>query len=93
MECELMERIGLEVRHLRHIKLDNMEQIKNFNAAVLKYTYDIDIVYSRYVVNAKSLLALFSLDLPGVVIMVIYEYGNREEVTELLEALKDFIID
>ena len=83
----------MEVKHFRFIRLDNMEQIKNFNAAVLKYKYDIDIVYSRYVVNAKSLLALFSLDLPGVVIMVVYEYGNREEVMELMEALKDFIID
>lgn len=88
MECELMEN-----RHFRYIRLDNMEQIKNFNAAVLNYKYDIDIVYSRYVVNAKSLLALFSLDLPGVVTMVVYEYGNREEVMELMEALKDFIID
>ena len=88
MECKLMEN-----RHFRSIRLDNMEQIKNFNAAVLNYKYDIDIVYSRYVVNAKSLLALFSLDLPGVVTMVVYEYGNREEVMELMEALKDFIID
>lgn len=88
MECELMEN-----RHFRYIRLDNMEQIKNFNAAVLNYKYDIDIVYSRYVVNAKSLLALFSLDLPGVVTMVVYEYGNREEVMELMKALKDFIID
>lgn len=83
----------MENRHFRYIRLDNMEQIKNFNAAVLNYKYDIDIVYSRYVVNAKSLLALFSLDLPGVVTMVVYEYGNREEVMELMEALKDFIID
>ena len=83
----------MEVKHFRFIRLNNMEQIKNFNAAVLKYKYDIDIVYSRYVVNAKSLLALFSLDLPGVVTMVVYEYGNREEVMELMEALKDFIID
>lgn len=83
----------MENRHFRSIRLDNMEQIKNFNAAVLNYKYDIDIVYSRYVVNAKSLLALFSLDLPGVVTMVVYEYGNREEVMELMEALKDFIID
>lgn len=83
----------MENRHFRYIRLDNMEQIKNFNAAVLNYKYDIDIVYGRYVVNAKSLLALFSLDLPGVVTMVVYEYGNREEVMELMEALKDFIID
>lgn len=83
----------MENRHFRYIRLDNMEQIKNFNAAVLNYKYDIDIVYSRYVVNAKSLLALFSLDLPGVVTMVVYEYGNREEVMELMKALKDFIID
>lgn len=88
-----MEIISMEVKHFRSIRLDNMEQIKNFNAVVLKYKYDIDIVYSRYVVNAKSLLALFSLDLPGVVTMVVYEYGNREEVMELMEALKDFIID
>ena len=88
-----MEIMSMEVKHFRSIRLDNMEQIKNFNAVVLKYKYDIDIVYSRYVVNAKSLLALFSLDLPGVVTMVVYEYGNREEVMELMEALKDFIID
>ena len=88
-----MEIISMEVKHFHSIRLDNMEQIKNFNAAVLNYKYDIDIVYSRYVVNAKSLLALFSLDLPGVVTMVVYEYGNREEVMELMEALKDFIID
>lgn len=45
------------------IKLTGIEDVRNFVNFVSKYEVDIDLRSGRYVVDAKSLLAIFSLDL------------------------------
>ena len=91
MECELME-----TKHIHFVKLDTMDKIKKFNSLVMGYKYDIDICYDKYVIDAKSLLALFSLNLPGVVMIIVYEYGqdgDRERAEQLIESLSEFLVD
>ena len=46
-----------------NVKLSLSENVKAFNAIVNKYGFDVDLRSGRYVVNAKSILGIFSLDL------------------------------
>ena len=41
----------------------NPAQVKDFVNAATKCNFDVDIYYNRYVVDAKSILGVFGLDL------------------------------
>lgn len=45
------------------IKLNNPEEVKDFVGAASKCDFDIDIFYNRFIVDAKSLLGVLSMDL------------------------------
>ncbi len=45
------------------IKLSSIEDVRNFVNIVSKYEIDIDLSSGRYVVDAKSIMGIFSLDL------------------------------
>ncbi len=69
------------------IKLDMAEKIKNFVQIVSVYPYEIDLRSGRYVIDAKSILGIFSLDLSKTIVLEIYS----DDCTELLANLKEFI--
>lgn len=46
----------------RNIRL-RPDEVKDFVAAASKCDFDIDIFYNRYVVDAKSILGVYGLDL------------------------------
>lgn len=45
------------------IMLDSISVVKDFVNTVNRYSCDIDLVSGRYVVDAKSIMGIFSLDL------------------------------
>ena len=45
------------------IMINSINDVKNFVNLVNKYDFDIDLVSDRYVVDAKSIMGIFSLDL------------------------------
>ena len=68
------------------ISLQMASQVKNFVSIVQKYSYDIDLRSDRYVVDAKSILGIFSLDLSKPLNVEIH----AEKCDDLLEDLKQF---
>ena len=55
-----------------NILLKEAQNIKSLVSIINKYPYDIDLRSGRYVVDAKSILGIFSLDLSKPVTMEIY---------------------
>lgn len=45
------------------VKINSIGDVKNFVNIVSKYDFDIDLISARYVVDAKSIMGIFSLDL------------------------------
>lgn len=45
------------------IMLSSINDVKNFVNIVNKYNFDVDLTSGRYVVDAKSIMGIFSLDL------------------------------
>ena len=54
------------------IKLDTINDVKNFVNIVSKYDFDMDLMSGRYAVDAKSIMGIFSLDLAKPIKMEIY---------------------
>ncbi|MBR2477026.1 MAG: HPr family phosphocarrier protein [Clostridia bacterium] len=46
-----------------NVLLSSINDVKNFVNIVSKYDFDIDLASGRYVVDAKSIMGIFSLDL------------------------------
>lgn len=47
----------------RKIKLNELQDVKEFVAAAGKCDFDIDIFYNRVTIDAKSILGVLSMDL------------------------------
>ena len=74
------------------IKLDTIEKIKNFSSSILTFENDIDIMQGKYVINAKSIIAIFSLDLTKIIKVIIHD-ATIEDVSRLENVLKEFRVD
>lgn len=69
-----------------NITLNSIEDVKAFVNIVSKYNYDIDLTSGRYVVDAKSIMGIFSLDLSNPIKVEIFS----DECEELLKELEPF---
>ncbi len=70
------------------IKLASIEDVRNFVNIVTKYDMDIDLTSGRYVVDAKSIMGIFSLDL----LKPIQLTAHGENADELLAEIKPYIV-
>ena len=52
------------------IKLTNVADIRDFVNQVIMVDYEVDLVQSRYTIDAKSIMGIFSLDLLSPITLV-----------------------
>lgn len=72
------------------INLLSIDAVKSFVNTVTKFDTDFDLVSGRYVIDAKSIMGIFSLDLTKPIDLNIHSNNN---IDEILAALKAYIID
>ncbi|HJB27424.1 MAG TPA: HPr family phosphocarrier protein [Candidatus Blautia faecavium] len=72
------------------VLLNTIEAVKEFVDIVSRYDVDMELVSGRYVIDAKSIMGIFSIDLSSPIALCIHE--NREEAEEILGRLKKFIV-
>lgn len=70
------------------IKLKLAENVKSFVQKVAVFPGDLDLRSGRYVVDAKSILGIFSLDLSKPITLEIYD----DDCKELIDSLEEFIV-
>ena len=73
-----------------NIKLSLAENVKTFVNIANRYPYDIDLRVGRHVVDGKSILGIFSLDLTKPVELV---FHDEKKAGELFELLRNFVVD
>lgn len=72
-----------------NIRLTMMtDHVKNFVSLVNRYPYDMDLRSGRYVVDAKSILGIFSIDLSRPIQMDIYS----DDCDDLLKELDGYLV-
>ena len=70
-----------------NIKLNSINHVKTFVNAVNKYDFDVDLTSGRYVVDAKSIMGIFSLDLSKPITLEVHS----DDCDALVEELKPYI--
>ena len=67
------------------ISLNSIDKVKSFVNDITKFDYDFDLVSRRYVIDAKSIMGIFSLDLSKPIDLNIHADDNVEEIMEMLK--------
>jgi phosphotransferase system HPr-like phosphotransfer protein len=71
------------------VRLSSIESVRDFVEAVRRYDSEIDLASGRYVVDAKSIMGIFSLDLMNPITMTIH----NDNCDDIIDALKAYIVD
>lgn len=70
------------------ISLNSIDKVKSFVNEITKFDSDFDLVSGRYVIDAKSIMGIFSLDLSKPINLNIH---SENDVEKILEALAPYI--
>ena len=73
------------------ISLNSIDKVKSFVNDITKFDYDFDLVSGRYVIDAKSIMRIFSLDLSTPIALNIH--ADTAVIDTILEALKAYICE
>ena len=71
------------------ISLNSIDKVKSFVNDISKFNYDFDLISGRYVIDAKSIMGIFSLDLSKPIDLSIHA---EEDVDAVLAVLKPYIV-
>ena len=71
------------------VQLDTITKVKEFVNTLVTCPYEVDLISGRYLIDAKSIMGIFSLDLSKPIEMHIH----ADSCDELLEKLASFIVE
>lgn len=69
------------------INLGSIDKVKSFVNDITKFDSDFDLVSGRYVIDAKSIMGIFSLDLSKPIDLNIH---SEQDIDEILAVLKKY---
>ncbi len=72
------------------ISLNSIDKVKAFVNDISKFNYDFDLVSGRYVIDAKSIMGIFSLDLSKPIDLSIHA---EEDIDQIMASLKPYIVE
>ena len=71
------------------IKLNTIDKVKDFVSRVSTFDCDVDVLYRRYILDAKSIMALLSTDLTEPLKVVIHT-DDYDELKRFFKMMEDF---
>lgn len=71
------------------ISLNSIDKVKSFVNTINLMDCDFDLISGRYVIDAKSIMGIFSLDLSKPMDLAIHA---ETDVDKILEALKPYLV-
>ncbi len=72
-----------------NISLNSIDKVKSFVNTIARFDEDFDLVSGRYVIDAKSIMGIFSLDLSRPITLNIH---SDDADGKIEEALKPYIV-
>ena len=73
------------------ISLNSIDKVKAFVNDISKYDFDYDLVSGRYVIDAKSIMGIFSLDLSKPIDLNIHADGAA--LDNVMQIISKYTID
>ena len=71
------------------ITLSSIDKVKSFVNTITRFDNDFDLVSGRYVIDAKSIMGIFSLDLSRPIDLSIH--AEDESLEEIMKALSPYL--
>lgn len=72
------------------ISLNSIDKVKSFVNDISKFDFDFDLVSGRYVIDAKSIMGIFSLDLSKPIDLNIHTEGT--DLENVLSVLNPYLV-
>ena len=72
------------------ISLNSIGKVKSFVNAITQFESDFDLISGRYVIDAKSIMGIFSLDLSKPIDLAIH---TEESLDDIMEVLKPYLVE
>lgn len=72
------------------VSLKSIDKVKSFVNAITQFDSDFDLVSGRYVIDAKSIMGIFSLDLSKDIELRIH---TKDDIDKILEVLKPYLVE
>ena len=72
------------------ISLNSIDKVKSFVNAITQFNFDFDLISGRYVIDAKSIMGIFSLDLSKPIDLAIHP--GDANLDEIMEAIKPYLV-
>ena len=66
------------------ISLNSIDKVKSFVNEISKFDFDFDLVSGRYVIDAKSIMGIFSLDLSKPIDLNIHAESGVDDILAIL---------
>lgn len=72
------------------VSLNSIDKVKSFVNDISGFKADFDLVAGRYVIDAKSIMGIFSLDISKPIQLNIYA---DKDVEQILESIKPYVVE
>lgn len=73
------------------ISLNSIDKVKSFVNAITQFEFDFDLISGRYVIDAKSIMGIFSLDLSKPIDLNIHADGAA--LDNVMQIISKYTID
>ena len=73
-----------------NVRINSIEKVKSFVRDAESFSCDIDVVYGRYTLDAKSIMGIFSIDLTKELKIVIRSEA-KDEILRFNELMSKYV--
>lgn len=74
-----------------YVKLDTIEKVQKFVNVANSIVPDLDVIYGRYIIDAKSVMGIFAMDLSKDLLIRIHS-SDLDECERIKVKFEDFIV-
>ena len=71
------------------IILKDIQSVRDFVQQVILLDYEVDLMQGRYIVDAKSIMGIFALD----ILSPITVQAHTKDASAVFERIKDYILE
>ena len=71
------------------VSLNSVDKVKRFVSVTAGFDTEIDVVSGRYVIDGKSFMGIFSMDLSKPLLVRVHENGEQAE--QIMKMFQEFI--
>ena len=73
----------------RYVYLNSIERVKNFVNQIINIESDVDLIYGRYTLDAKSIMAILSINLNNKLKLVLHS-DDEDEIRKFNEIAEEY---